>query len=170
MNRFLMKPALIALAAFVTLVATPAAGADDPGWPREVPTSKGGTITVYEPQVESLRGDVVRFRAAVSYLGPDKKDPVFGVTWILGKLVTDRDARTVTTTGPLIERTRFPRDDARARDEIRKPGEPGAQDLVLHHVARPLHGCARRGREGTSRPWVSRPTPRRSSSGTRRRS
>ncbi len=108
MKRPLTTSALLALAVSAALAAPPAAGADDPGWPREVPTSKGGTITVYEPQVESLRGDVVRFRAAVSYQGPDGKDPVFGVTWILGKLVTDRDARTVTTTGPLIERTRFP--------------------------------------------------------------
>jgi hypothetical protein len=94
--------------ALLALSVSPLAQAQDPGWPREIPTSKGGTITVYEPQIESLKGDVVRFRAAVSYLGPNRTEPVFGVTWILGKLVTDRDARTVTTTGPLIERTRFP--------------------------------------------------------------
>jgi hypothetical protein len=108
MKRESTKPALAALAFCVAFVFSPVLRADDPGWPREVPTSKGGTITVYEPQIESLKGDVVRLRAAVSYRGPDGKEPVFGVTWILGKLVTDRDARTVTTAGPLVERTRFP--------------------------------------------------------------
>ncbi len=93
--------------ATVFLLTGTAIGADDPGWPREVPL-KNGTLTVYQPQIESMKGDVVKARAALSYQGNDKKEPVFGVTWVLSKVKTDRDARTVTLSRLLIERTRFP--------------------------------------------------------------
>lgn len=91
----------------LVLLAGMASAADDAGWPREVPL-KNGTVTVYQPQIESMKGDVVKARAALSYLGNDKNEPVFGVTWMMVKVKTDRDLRTVTFSEALIERTRFP--------------------------------------------------------------
>jgi hypothetical protein len=41
--------------------------ADD--WPREVLSSEG-TITMYQPQIESYSGDSLKARAAVSILPP----------------------------------------------------------------------------------------------------
>ncbi|HUM02282.1 MAG TPA: carbohydrate-binding family V/XII [Thermoanaerobaculia bacterium] len=99
----LRLPLLVLLAFFVGR----ASADDDPGWPREIPLKKG-TVTIYQPQIESMTGDVVRARSAVSYQGNDKKEPVFGVTWFLAKVRTDRDSRTVTLSDPLVERTRFP--------------------------------------------------------------
>ena len=91
----------------LVLSAGAAFAVDDAGWPREVPM-KNGTVTVYQPQIESMKGDVVKMRAALSYQGNDKKEPVFGVTWMMVKMKTDRDARTVTFSEALVERTRFP--------------------------------------------------------------
>jgi hypothetical protein len=98
--------ALIA-ACLLATVPRAAAQTEDRGWPREIP-ARHGTITIYQPQIESVNGDVVRSRAAVAYQGNDKKEPVFGVTWLLAKFFTDRDSRTVTISDPLVERTRFP--------------------------------------------------------------
>ena len=84
------------LAAAVFLLAAPGALAADVGWPREIKTSSGGTIVVYEPQVESLKGDQLKIRAAVSYTKKGQAEPVFGAFWATGRLKTDRDAGTAT--------------------------------------------------------------------------
>lgn len=104
--RTLRSVTLSCLIVFV-LFAGMARADDDAGWPREVPL-KNGTLTVYQPQIESMKGSVVKARAALSYLGNDKTEPVFGVTWITVKVKTDRDSRTVLFSEALVERTRFP--------------------------------------------------------------
>ena len=45
-------------------IAGRALGAD-PGWPREIRSEKG-TIILYEPQVESMKGDLLKARSAFS--------------------------------------------------------------------------------------------------------
>lgn len=76
------------------LAWTGLAAAEDPGWPRAIETAKG-EIVVYQPQLESLEGDRLRSRAAVSVQPKGASDPVFGVIWADSRVFTDRDERTV---------------------------------------------------------------------------
>ena len=76
-------------------------------WPRQL-TTKEGKVTVYQPQLESFKGDKVRARAALSILKKDAKDPVFGVVWFSARANTNRDTRLVEFTDLKIERVKFP--------------------------------------------------------------
>ncbi len=63
-------------------------------WPQEILT-KEGKVLVYQPQLESLEGDTLTGRAAISF-APTGGDPTFGAFWFEAKLRTDRDSRTYT--------------------------------------------------------------------------
>ena len=55
-------------------------------WPRTVPTSGGGKLTMYEPQPESLAGNQLTGRAAVSVRKSASDEPVFGVVFFTATL------------------------------------------------------------------------------------
>ena len=80
---------------------------DDAAWPREI-RSGGSSIVLYEPQVESMKGDLLKVRAAISVTPKGQTDPVFGALWATAKMRTDRDARTVTMVSTKVDRLRFP--------------------------------------------------------------
>jgi hypothetical protein len=96
-----MKHLLIAL----IICGTTVLHADD--WPREVLSSEG-TITMYQPQIESYSGNSLKARAAVSFVAIGKEDPVFGAIWVNCKVLTDRPTRTVKIEEMEVRRTRFP--------------------------------------------------------------
>ncbi len=79
--------------------------ADD--WPREV-LSTEGTITMYQPQIESYSGDSLKARAAVSIVKNDTDEPVFGAIWVRCTVLTDRPTRTVKLEGMEVRKIRFP--------------------------------------------------------------
>ncbi len=81
--------------------------AADPGWPREI-RSDEAAIILYEPQVESMKGDLLKARCAFSLTPKGKAEPVFGVLWATARMRTDRDARTATLVSATIDRVRFP--------------------------------------------------------------
>lgn len=93
-------------------LAVPAYGQDvdvNP-WPREIPTSQG-TVVFYQPQPESLEGNVLSGRAALAFEINDSEAPVFGAVWFSARLETDREERTATFTDITVTRTRFPDQD-----------------------------------------------------------
>lgn len=57
-------------------------------WPQVVDTREG-PLTVYQPQPESLSGNTLTARAAMSF-SLNSQDSVFGVFWFTAKLDTDR--------------------------------------------------------------------------------
>ncbi len=63
-------------------------------WPQEVRTSKG-PVVVYQPQPESLDGNQLQARAAMSFSG-DGDQAIFGVFWFRARIDTDRSADRVT--------------------------------------------------------------------------
>ncbi|HNP34840.1 MAG TPA: carbohydrate-binding family V/XII [Woeseiaceae bacterium] len=67
--------------------ALPAAAVD---WPQEVDAEEG-TIVVYQPQPESLQGNVLKGRAAMSLQLKNGKEPIFGAFWFAAKIDTDRE-------------------------------------------------------------------------------
>ena len=107
MRRKPQRLAVAVIIAFAALALSQSALSQEEGWPRDIPASSG-TITIYQPQIESLTGDIVKARSAVSFSANDGKEPTFGVTWISATVRTNRDDRTVTVSSPITERTRFP--------------------------------------------------------------
>jgi hypothetical protein len=82
------------LAAVLSLIVGGGVLAADPGWPRVI-NAPDGKIVVYEPQIESLDGNVLKGRGAVSLTPKGKTEPVFGAIWFESRIEIDRDSRTV---------------------------------------------------------------------------
>jgi hypothetical protein len=76
-------------------------------WPREIATREG-KITVFQPQLESFKGDKVNARAAISIRKAEGKEPIFGVVWFSARAMTNRDTRLVEFSDLKIERVKFP--------------------------------------------------------------
>lgn len=55
-------------------------------WPKNIPISDGGKLTMYEPQPESISGDQITGRAAVSVRKSENGEPVFGVVFFTATL------------------------------------------------------------------------------------
>ena len=77
-------------------------------WPKELKTNKGGQITIYQPQPESLKGDRLIGRAAFSAKEMAGDELMFGVFWYTATMTTDRDARTATLESIIISDVRLP--------------------------------------------------------------
>ena len=94
--------------AFVSSVP-PICADDDPGngWPREIDTAEG-VVTMYQPQVDSLEGDIIAGRSAVMVQPEDGSEPLFGAVWIEARIITDLDSRVVTFDDIRIPQVRFP--------------------------------------------------------------
>ncbi len=104
---------------------------DDP-WPREIETPKA-RVVMYQPQIESSKGDRLTARAAVGVTRSGKDTPVFGVVWISARMATDRAAGLITFTDIDIPKVRFPeasKDDEQALAELLK-GDMPKWDLSL---------------------------------------
>jgi hypothetical protein len=80
--------------------------AQDTGWPKEFDV-RGYTITVYQPQVDDFKDNVLESRAAVSVKEGDGP-PVFGAVWVSARIATDRDTRNVDIVDVKVPNVRFP--------------------------------------------------------------
>jgi len=74
--------------AVLALACSTTAGARD--WPQEV-TAEEGTIVVYQPQPESLEGNVLKGRAAMSLEMKGQSEPIFGAFWFEAKIDTNKE-------------------------------------------------------------------------------
>ncbi len=75
-------------------------------WPREIETLQGVT-TIYQPQLESFKDNILEGRMAVS-IKPKDKDMLFCAAWFKAKMDTDLDTRTVTLDRLEITKIHFP--------------------------------------------------------------
>jgi hypothetical protein len=85
-------------------------------WPQEV-TAEEGTIVVYQPQPESLRGNVLTGRAAMSLELNGRDDPIFGAFWFEAKIDNDSDAGVATIRNLKVTNVRWP--ESKDADEQR---------------------------------------------------
>jgi len=76
-------------------------------WPHEAPAGNGKAV-IYLPQIDSLRGDQLYARAAISVTQDSSGEPVFGAIWFGAHLLTDRDAGIVQVFDVKVLRVRFP--------------------------------------------------------------
>ncbi len=83
-------------------------------WPKLI-RSNGTTIKIYQPQVESFNGDVVKARGAFAILEKGSDDPVFGALWADARLQTDRTKRTAVLKQIKVNDIRFSGDTNTAR-------------------------------------------------------
>ena len=60
-------------------------------WPQEI-TADEGTIVVYQPQPDSLVGNVLKGRAAIALELKNREEPVFGAMWFSARIETDLDS------------------------------------------------------------------------------
>lgn len=98
----MLKPTLLLFCALAA--ASPHAAID---WPQEI-TADEGTIVVYQPQPESLDGNVLEGRAAMSLEHNDESDPIFGAFWFAAKIDTDNDAGTAMIHDVKVTNVRWP--------------------------------------------------------------
>jgi hypothetical protein len=76
-------------------------------WPQQVDAEEG-SIIVYQPQPESLQGNVLKSRAAMSLELKGVEAPVFGVFWFESKIDTDREDGTALIRDVKITDVRWP--------------------------------------------------------------
>lgn len=84
-------------------------------WPQEL-TLDGGTIVVYQPQPESLKGKTFAGRAAMSIEIQDK-EPIYGVFWFTSTIETDRSIDAVSISNVAVTKVTWP--DSKDTDEQR---------------------------------------------------
>lgn len=75
-------------------------------WPQEVDTTEG-VIVVYQPQPETLKGNTLTARSAMSFKLKDE-DPIFGVFWYSAKIDTDRSEDSATVYNIDVKKVRWP--------------------------------------------------------------
>ncbi|MDH4073308.1 MAG: carbohydrate-binding family V/XII, partial [Gammaproteobacteria bacterium] len=85
-------------------------------WPQEV-TAEEGTIVVYQPQPESLDGNVLKGRAAMSLELTGRDEPIFGAFWFESRIDTNRETGIALIRDVRITQVRWP--DSRDADEQR---------------------------------------------------
>jgi hypothetical protein len=80
-------------------------------WPLRINTD-AGQLSIYQPQPDSFEGDQLSARSAVSLVPPGATEPEFGATWFKARVLTDRDARTVTIQDMDVGQVKLPNSPA----------------------------------------------------------
>jgi hypothetical protein len=101
---------------FTGCLFSQAIGAKESYWPRVIKFEQG-SITLYQPQPESLKGNILHGRAAVMVKQKKEGEPVFGAFWFDADMFTDRDARIVTLESIAIRNIKFPEEMEAGRIE-----------------------------------------------------
>ena len=76
-------------------------------WPREIVVPEG-EIVIYQPQLETFKGDKLTARSAVAVTPKGIPEPIFGAVWFDARVSTNRDTRTVTALEVKVSNSRFP--------------------------------------------------------------
>ncbi len=113
------RPVLFVPVLLCLLTAVASAQPEPISWPRQLDTEKG-SIVIYQPELESLSGDVLESRAALSYTEKGKS-PVFGAIWTRSRLSTDLEARIVALESIEVTDAKFPEvDDPERIDQLKR--------------------------------------------------
>lgn len=95
-------------------------------WPRDVKVSSGA-ITIYQPQVESLEGNILKGRTAIAYHASGNDSPVFGAVWFTSQVQIDRESRTVLCETLEITDTRLPKENKQLGREFNEAIQQGVK-------------------------------------------
>jgi hypothetical protein len=76
-------------------------------WPIEIESEKGYVTTLYQPQLESFKENILEGRMAIT-IKPKDKELIFGAIWFKATMSTDLENRTVVLEKIDILKTHFP--------------------------------------------------------------
>lgn len=93
------------LFAALWLLLAPGVGALE--WPQQI-SGDEGTLVIYQPQPEALKGNRLQARAAISLELPDREEPIFGAMWFDAMIDTDQDAGTALVRDISVTRVTWP--------------------------------------------------------------
>jgi hypothetical protein len=82
-------------------------------WPKELVAPDGTLVRVFQPEPETLKGNILTYRAAISVKEKTMTEPAFGTFWGSATVATDRDNREILFTS--VTDIRVPRDSASDR-------------------------------------------------------
>jgi len=99
-------------------------------WPREI-EKNAYTITLYQPQLETLEGNTLKGRMALS-VKQATEDPVFGASWFTVRLDTDKSSRTAVLESIDITKIKFPdMDDAEKLSKLETVIEQDVESVEI---------------------------------------
>ncbi|MEJ2482996.1 MAG: carbohydrate-binding family V/XII [Gemmatimonadota bacterium] len=95
------------LAALCLLTVVGTTGAQETAWPKEVDFADG-TLTLYQPQPETLSGNALTGRAAASYRASPGDEPTFGTLWFDARIDADQSGDMARVREIRVTRARWP--------------------------------------------------------------
>jgi len=110
MNRLARTTAVLLVGLALSLLPAPGAAqggaATSNAWPRVIAVGQG-SLEIFQPQIESLQGDLLAARTAVAWTPPGS--PVqFGVVWLESRVSIDKVSGDVALAEVKVVRVRFP--------------------------------------------------------------
>lgn len=99
-------------------------------WPKEIDTKKG-VVTLYQPQLESYKDNLLDGRMAIS-IKPPKSDMIFGAVWFNARMSTDTELRTVTLEKMDIMRVHFP--ELEDQEKVDRFGELLVEEMETWNI------------------------------------
>ena len=123
-----MSSRLLVLA--IVLFLPPVSLADDKGWPQQF-EKKDWTVTLYQPQPESLEDINLKARMAVSVEKEGSPAPSFGAVWLTATLDIDRDDRMVYVDEIHVDKVKFPNSTEEQQKNLAEFLEDEIPDLDL---------------------------------------
>jgi len=124
----IIKPlSIVVIYSVIILLFSNSIHAQEADWPRELKLDSG-LLTIFQPQIDDMEKDTLRFRAAVSYKANGSKEPVFGAAWLESRVEIDRQERLVHMVSLTVTDTRFPEGSEHVKaefDQAVKTGLPG---------------------------------------------
>ena len=111
-------------------------------WPQEI-TADGGTIIVYQPQPESLDGNILRGRAAIALEIDGVDEPIFGAMWFSSRIETDQDEDIVTVLDFKVEQVTWPDSKDAGEQRFTAIVEGACLPICSSKVMPPIRGILR---------------------------
>jgi hypothetical protein len=116
MSTQIRKMSALLAFALCAAAAVPARAQEETAFPQEIAAPEA-TIVIYQPQPETLKGNVLTGRAAMSIVPKGKTEPIFGALWFTSVIDTDEEAGTVRLRDIEVTNARWP--DSKEEDEKR---------------------------------------------------
>jgi len=83
-------------------------------WPKTITTASGAIINLYQPEVLSYSGAIVKSRSVISVIDAGSEDPVFGVAWTTVTVTPDSGGKQLVIRSVNVDQLRIPDDTDRS--------------------------------------------------------
>jgi hypothetical protein len=100
-------------------------------WPKEISSTDGSRITIYEPVAEQYSENKLYARAAVSIRKNASEEPIFGVMWINAAVQPDGQNKFLKVTNLTVAKAKFADDDDTSPGQLQTAVERSAPGLNI---------------------------------------